>query len=1037
MTKLLVWEDETVIGINKEEGHIRSIPYSDKETSLKNKKSPYFLSLNGSWKFHWVPKYDERPELFYETDFDISSWEKIKVPGTFELQGYGIPYYLATSYPPPLRKRKAPNIDKNETPIGSYKRNFTIPKGWDKREIFIQFEGVKSAFYLWINGKEVGYSQGSMAPAEFNITKFVKTGKNQIAVEVYKWSDGSYLEDQDFWFLGGIYREVFLYSVPKVHVWDYFASCEFDKIYRDAMLKLRIKVRNFSDSSFNRPTLEVYLLNDKMENVPLSPSIKTEFEVFPGRIEVLEFETKIKSPKQWSAENPNLYTLVISLKSAQGETIEYVSSKYGFCQVEIKESQIFINGKSVLFKGVNHHDFDQDGGYVVPYKQMVEDIKIMKQNNINAVRTSHYPADPRFYDLCDEYGLYVLDEANVETHGFLGMFYLRTKLSDKWSKSTVDRMERMVEMNKNHPSIFMWSLGNEACFGKPFFKMKEAALKIDSTRPIHYENDHDLKVSDVFSVMYFTPKKSEDIGNLKKIRYRFPNGSISPKVYAEKPYILCEYAHAMGNSLGNFQEFMDVFEKYPNCVGGFIWDFVDQGLRKFTEDGKPYWLYGGDFGDKPHSSNFCINGIVRPDRSPNPSLYQVKKVYQNISVTPINILDGIFEVHNKNRFTDLENLSLNWILTKNGRTNKKGSIEVPEIEPLSNRKVLIPIQKPKKPDDAEYHLMIQFKLKKATSWAKKGYLVAWDQFSVPFEGLEKKDVFDKKLELEIQENDEAIKAKSNKFAVSVSKITGFITSLEVENRQLLESPIKPNFWRAPIDNDNLRRVASYNFPLLSKLIPENPWKKASSLMRIENFHSEIVDSKILTVIINMKVPKGKTNYIIEYTITGNAIHVKTDFTPSKEMIRLGMQTTLNKELVKFKWFGRGPHESYSDRKTGEAVGLYTAIVEDLIHDYVYPQENGNRTDVRWVSVTDNEGKGFKITDTEGHFLNFSAWPYTLDDLEKAEHINELPRRDEITFNIDYRQRGVGGDSPAWPTVHDKYKLKKNNHYTYSFKIEPV
>ncbi|MCG3255644.1 MAG: DUF4981 domain-containing protein [Candidatus Heimdallarchaeota archaeon] len=1037
MTELLDWEDETTIGINKEKGHVRNIPYSDRDAAVKNKKSPYFLSLNGSWKFHWVSKYDERPDDFYEDDYDSSNWDKIRVPGTFELQGYGIPYYLAQSYPPNLRKRRAPNINKKETPVGSYIRNFSLPKGWNNREVFIHFAGVKSAFYLWINGKEVGYSQGSMTPAEFNITMFLKGGKNQIAVEVYKWSDGSYLEDQDFWFLGGIYREIFLYSTPKVHIFDYFASCQFDVIYRDAILKLRIKIRNFSDSTFRRPTLEVFLLDKNLDEVPQSPAIKKEIDAFPGNEEIIEFETKIKNPDKWSAETPNLYHLLLSLKDDNGEIIEYLSCRYGFCQVEIKESQIFINGKSILFKGVNHHDFDQDSGYTVPYKQMVEDIKIMKQNNINAVRTSHYPADPRFYDLCDEYGLYVLDEANVETHGFLGILYLRTKLPDKWSKSTVDRMERMVEVNKNHPSIFMWSLGNEACFGKPFYKMKEAALEIDTTRPFHYENDLDLKVSDVFSVMYFSPQKSEEVGELKRIKYRFPNGSISPKVYADKPFILCEYAHAMGNSLGNFQEFMDVFEKYPNCVGGFIWDFVDQGLRRYTDDGEQYWIYGGDFGDEPNSSNFCINGIVRPDRSPNPALFEVKKVYQNVSITPVHILDGIFEIHNKNRFINLEDLKLDWILTKDGKTTKKGSIEIPEIKPLSSKKLMIPFLKPKKPDSNEYHLMIQFKLKKATSWARKGYLVAWEQFKVPFEGLKKVYDFDKTNDLEIQENVEEIKAMSEKFTVTISKITGFITSFEVENRQLITSPIAPNFWRAPIDNDNLQRVVSYTFPLLSKLISENPWKKASSRMQVDNIFYDFIDSKILSVIVEIKVPKGKTNYRLEYTITGSAIHVKVDFTPSKELIRLGMQTTLNPELDEFKWFGRGPHENYTDRKTSAAVGLYSARVEELIHDYIYPQENGNRTDIRWISVIDSEGKGFKITDVEGNFLNFSAWPYTLEDLEKAEHIHELPRRDEITFNIDYKQRGVGGDLPAFPTVHDKYKLKKNVHYSYSFKITPI
>ena len=1036
------WEDPQIIGRNKEKGHVRTIPFPDMQAALKGGNSPFYLSLNGKWSFHYSSKPSERPKDFYQANFNTRKWEKIEVPGSFELQGYGMPYYLATTYPPSLQTRNAPNIDKNNNPVGSYKREFTIPVNWKNREIFIHFGGVKSAFYLWINGEQVGYSQGSMTPAEFNITKFLKKGKNQVAVEVYKWSDGSYLEDQDFWFLGGIYRGVFLYSTPKVHIWDYFASCTMDAIYRDAFLKIRVKIRNFSHSTFHRPNIEISLLDHENNSVTLSPTLKAEMEAFPKTEHIMEFETKIHNPEKWSAENPYLYKLLLILKDDKGFPLEFLCSSYGFCQVEIKKSQIFINGKSIQLKGVNRHDFDPDFGYTVPYERMVQDIKIMKQNNINAVRTSHYPSDHRFYDLCDQYGIYVLDEANFETHGFMGSFYLRKKLDKKWTKAAVDRMERMVERDKNHPSVFMWSLGNEACFGQPLIKMKEAALKIDSTRPIHYENDHALRTSDVFSVMYFTPQQMEKVGKYEIIKYRFQNfrfGFILPKKYKDKPFMQCEYAHSMGNSLGNFKEFMDVFDEYPNCVGGFIWDFVDQGLRKTKEDGKEFWAYGGDFGDKPNSLNYCINGIVKPDRSPNPALFEVKKVYQDVIVVPIDLPKGKIQVENKNRFRSLEYLSIAWELTENGKVKQKGNLKPQAIQPLTSEDLKIPIKKPKTKPSSEYHLIIMFKLNRKTIWGKKGDVMAWEQFEVPYSTPKtKKDTSEVFPDLKINEKEDVYQFSSKDFKIVINKNSGSIESYKIGRREIFMSPLEPNFWRAPIDNDNLKKTVSFMYPFLGYFLRTNPWKYAAKKRDVKEIILNQPASNIAVLKIIMKIPKGKSPYEIIYTISGNGeVLIAVSFNPAKELIRLGMQTRLNKNLKHFMWFGRGPHETYEDRKTGAAVGIYSAKINDLIHDYVYPQENGNRTDVRWVSVLDDNKKGIKISAEDNSLINFSSWPYSQDDLEKAEHTHELPTKDNLTFNIDYKQRGVGGDSPGIPTVHEKYKLQKNTKYSYSFRIIPI
>jgi len=1037
MQEVLDWEDPSFIGENKEKGHSVSLSFLDRDSAISKKKTPYFQSLNGKWRFKWVAKPTEKPEGFYETKYNLDTWDEIEVPGTFELQGYGMPYYLSHSYPPSLRTRKVPNIDHEDNPVGSYRRDFKIPKSWDGREIYVHFGGVKSAFYIWINGEKIGYSQGSMTPAEFNITSFLKKGTNQVAVQVFKWCDGSYLEDQDFWFLGGIYRDVFLYSKPKTTIADYFAYTKFDEKYVDATLYLRINLRNSASKRITKHKLEVYLYEGK-EPIGNKPILKKSISLKADSDVQYDLNTKIKQPKKWSAETPFLYNLILLVLDDKDQILDCIVNNFGFCQVEIEDEQLLINGQSVLLKGVNHHDFDPDYGYSIPFERMKQDIEIMKQNNINAVRTSHYPSDPRFYDLCDEYGIYVMDEANVETHGLHANWNMVSKMSTIWTTAVVDRMERMVERDKNHPSVIMWSLGNEAGFGKPFHAMKDAAVKIDTTRPFHYDEDHYTEITDVMSNMYLPPSKVVLIGEHQEVPLRFPARKIKPKDYEGKPFVLCEYAHAMGNSLGNFKEYIDLFEKYPNCIGGFIWDFVDQGLSKRTEDGKEYWAYGGDFGDTPHSSNFCINGIVRPDRTPNPSLFEVKKLYQNISVRLLDVYEARIEITNKFRFLNLAFLNLIWEVTANGEIIEQGKVSLKKFEPLSMKEIVIPYKQPELKPQTEYHLNISFQLKKKTKWAPKGYVIAWEQFRIPSTLPDKTEETFNLPSIEIEYTETDVRIKGREFNITFGKKTGSIELYEFRRHKLITSPLEPNFWRAPIDNDNLKRVVSYNYPFLGWLIRTNPWKYASRDRIIEKIRVDKFTHNVIKVEVLMKVTKGAGYYKAIYTIYGDGkFTVDVEFKPKKELIRLGMQTKLSPEFSQFEWFGKGFHETYEDRKTGAAVGRYSGTAEELIHDYVFPQENGNRTDVRWVRVLNPEGKGFKISDNCGKYLNFSAWPYSQDDLEEAEHIHDLPRSDNVTFNIDYRQRGVGGDFPAFPTVHDKYKLKKDVTYSYSFRVDPI
>ncbi|MFX1242067.1 MAG: glycoside hydrolase family 2 TIM barrel-domain containing protein [Promethearchaeota archaeon] len=1028
----LDWENSEMIGENKEPPHNTLIPYHDANSALtgKDESSKYYKSLNGNWKFKWVNKPSERPIQFYKSNYDVSEWDDIPVPSNWQMHGYGIPIYTDSKYPFSIKTKKIPSIDHEYNPVGSYRKEFKIPDDWNKREIFIHFAGVKSAFYVWVNGKKVGYSQGSMTPAEFNITNFIDEGNNCLAVEVYRWSDGSYLEDQDMWRLSGIFRDVFLFSTSEIHIRDFFVYCDLDDEYKDAILNLKVRIKNYRNNQFDNYNIECKIIDKIHGSIDADLSIKKSFNLKANEENIIEFEKKIRNPLKWSAESPNLYDILLILKDPNDKIIEVEKCKYGFRKVEIKNNQIYINGVSIIFKGVNRHEHDPNHGRAIPLSRMVEDIKILKQNNINAVRTSHYPNNPKWYDLCNEYGIYVIDEANVESHG------LRRKLpkSDpKWAKAVIDRMIRMVERDKNHPCIFMWSLGNEAGFGKNFIKMKNATLKIDNTRPIHYEGDFKVKISDVFSTMYTTSTVLERFGKTNKGLIFSILHPIRPKHYKKKPHILCEYAHAMGNSLGNLQEYMDIFDKYSHCTGGFIWDFVDQGLRKFSENGDMFWAYGGDYGDKPNSSNFCCNGIVLPDRKPNPSLYEVKKVYQNIKVSPIDLINGVVRINNKFNFLQTDFLRIKWEITENGNIIQKDYISSLLINPNQAIDVKIPYKKPKLKPDTEYHLIIKFILSKDLIWAQKDYIIAWEQFQIPFE-IPESLYIEKKSEpiLDLNNESQIFTIRSDNFKVIFNKISGLIESYELNGKELISSALIPNFWRAPIDNDiNVLR----HVPILKKKIYR--WREASKKRKLIDITTKQLSPHKISIKVLFKIPHGKSYQKINYTVysTGE-IMINNTFTPRKDLIRFGMQMSIPKEFNRMSWFGRGPHETMFDRKTGAPIGIYSGFIEDLIHNYVRPQENGNRTDIRWVNFTNENDKGIFITDIGSNYLNVSAWPYTMEDLEKARHINELPKRENITINIDCKQQGVGGDRIGILDVREEYKLKKNKQLHYCFLIKP-
>ena len=846
-----------IFNVNRVEPHTYYIPFANSENALsqKNDESPFYKSLNGTWKFNWVKNPSDRPVDFYKPDYDVSKWDDIKVPANWELSGYGIPIYVNQPYEW-TKEPNPPRVPHDYNPVGSYRQNFTIPKDWKNRQVFIHFGAVKSAFYIWINGKNVGFSEGSKTPAEWNITKYLKKGDNTVALQIFRWSAGSYLECQDFWRISGIERDVFLYSTPNIAISDFFAKTNLTNDYKDALFNLVVFIKQYSATIPPNLMVEyeiidfsgITITSDK-EDVSFSGKDKTK----------LTFNKLITNPEKWTAETPNLYTLLISLKSGD-KTLETVKHKIGFRTSEIKNGQLLVNGVPVLLKGLNRHEHDPVTGHVISKELMLKDIALMKQNNINTIRTSHYPDDPYWYELCDKYGLYVIDEANIESHG-MGYGARSLAKDTTWMDAHLDRVKSMVERDKNHPSVIIWSMGNEAGDGVNFSVCYKWIHEHDSTRPVHYERALLGPNTDIYCPMYAS------IGYIERYGQK-------PQ---ERPLIMCEYAHAMGNSTGNLQDYWDVIEKYDQLQGGSIWDWVDQGLLKTDSTGTDYFAYGGDFGpdDVPSDGNFCINGIVSPDREAHPALAEVKKVYQYVKFNPAMNGFGV-EIKNMYDFISLKNFTIIWEIKADGKTLKTGELKNPDIAPKQTKTIMVLPHEFRKTDGIEYFINLSAITNFETGLIPKGFEIASGQIAIPSNRKTELFLTDNFSVLKIAENENLMEIIANNFRVSFDKNFGQIIFYKFYDNELIKTGPVPNFWRAPTDNDfgngMDKRCAV--------------WKEAGEIKEIEKFSVEQPDKGEVKIEVVRNLYQAKAKLFTTYRIFGNGdIKVVNHLKPDKKKKR--------------------------------------------------------------------------------------------------------------------------------------------------------
>ena len=1042
------WENPEIFKINKEDGHAIMMPFDSEKDALSAKESDYKQSLNGKWKFYWQRGLKNQPENFQLTSFDDSHWDEINVPSVWQTQGYSVPYYYASTFPKAFSrsKGKIPSIDHDMQEIGFYRKSFTLNENFNGREIFLHFGAAKSALEVYVNGEFVGYSQGSMTPHEFNVTKVLKPGENVITAKLYRYSDGSYLEDQDMWWLCGIYREVYLFAEPKLCLRDFYFKTDFDDSYTDSNVTLNMYINNYNNIR-GKMTASAKLIDSNNGEILLGTK-ETELS---GGNEAVTFTETVKAPEKWSAETPNLYTLVMTIE-LDGKIICVKTYKVGFKKVEIKGEKIYYNGMPLMIKGVNRHDFDCDNGWAVPREIYTQDLDIMKQNNINSIRTSHYPDDPYFYDMCNKYGFYVMDECEVETHG------VRRKgvpgSNPVWTGAVVDRMQRMVLRDRNNPCVFMWSLGNEAGDGSNFMEMKKAALVLDNSRQFHYEGDFDLTKSDVISRMYPTKDIMEKLGNKQPITISLYDNianqlaadskPIKAEMYEGKPVVLCEYAHSMENSLGNFQEYIDDFEKYDNMCGGFIWDFVDQALHVKDENGNDNYLYGTDFqGQEPHKlidipnttamtgSNvyFCANGIIGADRKPHPQIVEVKHGYQNIGITAVDASNGEFKLKNKFLFTNLSDFNCKWVIKAEGEEVLSGELGEIECAPLEECNIKIDFDSSKLPKDKEVILTVSFETTKESLGIEKDYEIAFEQFIINAMPQPKDDNADGNLDFDI--NGKRVTVKGDNLEVIVDD--GKIVSYKIEGKELLKAPLMPNYFRALTDND----IDFLNFtPQWAKFHPFYAWQRATHHTSADK--TEVIKNKNAVEIHIAFSTAGLKKSVATYRVYPDGrLYVFHSAVPTKGMLRFGYQMTMDKSMEYITWYGRGPKPTYIDRKLGSKIDLYKSSVTDFEYRYMRPQESSNRCDVRYFTLTDKNGFGIKVDAYYDNPINFSAYHYTTDGLEKATHINDIPYEDITTVNIDHRQLGVGGDLPGQAFVREPYTMPKGQKQEYSFVITPI
>ncbi|HBH22852.1 MAG TPA: glycoside hydrolase family 2 [Cytophagales bacterium] len=1026
------WENPLVNGINRMPARATSISYEDMEKAkdCRRENSSRYKSLNGSWKFNWTPVPDNSFAGFYQTEYDVSSWSEIPVPANWELQGYGTPIYTNVEYPflpvdPPL-------VPDDDNPTGYYRTTFNVPSGWKDMQITLHFGGVSSAYYVFLNGQQIGYSEDSRLPAEFDITPYLKPKNNVLALKAFRYSDGSYLEDQDHWRLSGIHRDVYITASPKVQLYDFFVRTDLDEEYENAWLRIRPDIRVFDDEAYKGYTLEAQLLDPKGAAVleePMTLNVETEVEEwYParGNVKFALMEAYIENPEKWTAETPSLYTLVFSLKDDKGKTVEYQSTKIGFRKVEIENGRLLINGESVLLFGVNRHDHNEKNGKVVDEATMINDVKWMKRLNINAVRTSHYPNNPRWYELCDEYGLYIIDEANIETH------QIGSELANHpdWHLPHVERAVRMVERDKNHPSIISWSLGNESGYGPNHAAMAGWIKSFDNTRFLHYEGAQSVQGYMDHRGTAYDP----DFVDVRSRMYLSIPAMIEMALQDEdgRPVMWCEYGHSMGNSTGNLYKFGDAIRKYDRLIGGFIWDWTDQGIVKKDETGKPYWMYGGDSGEKIHSGNFCMNGIMSADQTPQPAAWEVKKVYQPFTARPFQPENNSYIIGNRRHFLNLNEFEVRWSLTEEGKEIQSGSLSEMALPAGESIKVNIPYEKIDFKRGYHYYLTLSLHLIKDTKWESAGYEVAFEQFEIPNPVAAPETIelsaFDP---VKMENDDERITIVANGRQYHIDRQTGWLKSIIFDGSEYLQSELMPNFWRALTDNDERGHRIQERYA---------PWSKAAGGFTLQKITSSQLSDEAVLVSASWKNEEIDTKLNIVYLVYANGeIKLTYELFPAEtlpEMPRIGMQVKLDNQYDALQWFGKGPHENYADRQKGAQYGNYKAAVKEDFFHYAMPQESNNRVGVQWFALTNSQGNGLLVRGDQP--LSMSAWPYTMDQLNKAKHTNELSFDDGITLNIDYRQMGVGGDD-SWSLQarpHDEYRLPAKN-YRYSFSMLPV
>jgi beta-galactosidase len=1017
-------ENPSIQGINKENPHATFISFDSRETALQNDKSKSSrrISLNGTWNFNFVIGISNRIRNFAEPGLNISSWKETEVPSNMEMQGYGIPIYVNIGYEfypewnfnPPFVN----DLEKNN--IGYYRREFDIPEFWDGQQIFINFGSIKSVGFIWINGIKVGMSKDSKTPQEFDITNYVKPGKNSVAVEVFRWSDASYLECQDFWRLSGIPREVYIYAQPKVRLRDFFVKASLDENYTHGVFDLNVELKNHTKKRSKYSV--TYEILDKNGNENLTSETKT-IEL-SDTLGIINFSTTLPSVKKWTAETPNLYTLLLTIKDESDKTTEVTSTQIGFRTSEIKNGLFLINGKRVLVKGVNIHEFNPLTGQVISEADTKLDMERMKQLNINAIRTSHYPQPEFFYEMADKYGFYIINEANIESHG---MGYDLTKTlgnNPDWLEAHLFRTRNMVERDKNHPSVVIWSLGNEAGNGYNFYQTYLFIKNRDNTRPVQYERAGLEWNTDIFCPMYM---KIPDLENYAK-------------KYFDRPLILCEYSHAMGNSNGNIKDYWETMEKYPNLQGGLIWDWVDQGLADKNENGK-FWAYGGDYGPTgtPSDGNFCINGVVFPDRSIKPHSLEVKHVYQNIGFKVEDFSTGKFVITNKFRFTNLSKYIFSYEITANGESIKSGELPIMNIEPEQSNLISVNLDNLPPNPGVEYFIKFSAKTIIAENLLSAGWEIASEQFKIPIEVS--KLQFNATNDEKVNYNEgKSIEISGNEFSLSIDKKTGIITSYRNKGKEFLLNGFgpRPTFWRAPTDNDY-----GWRMPRVCRL-----WKQVSEQeLSAKNLRINY-EGNAVKVAVEYYLDSVKSVWKTAYTIMGNgAVKIENLFITNDNTFpvipRIGMKMQMPAEFTQLEYFGRGPWENYSDRKSSAFVGLYKSTVAEQYVPYVRPQENGHHTDVRWMVLTNNDGTGLLVV--ADSLMEFNALPNPVEDFDAGidkdknlRHINDISPKNMIELHLDFRHMGVGGDDSWGAKPHDQYLIKPSNKvYKYGFTFIPV